>query len=74
MKKLSGKNYHQIEDKTVNYNCISQNKNNRTPQYLLDLIPNSVGSRHNHNTRQVNNTLEINTRKINSQTISCRQL
>ena len=37
-------------------------KNNRTPQYLLDLIPNSEGSRHNHNTRQINNMLEINTR------------
>ena len=37
-------------------------KNNRTPQYLLDLIPNSIGSRHNHTTRQVNNMLEINTR------------
>ena len=60
MKKLSGK----ISDRRQNHQLIlfHKMKNNRTPQYVLDLISNSVGSRHNHNTRQANNMLEINTR------------
>jgi tRNA A37 N6-isopentenylltransferase MiaA len=56
--------WEKISDRRQNHKLIvfHKIKNNRTPQYLLDLIPNSVDSRHNHNTRQVNNMLEINTR------------
>lgn len=56
--------WEKLSDRRQNHKLIlfHKIKNNRTPQYLLDLIPNSVGSRHNHNTRQVNNMLEINTR------------
>ena len=56
--------WEKLSDRRQNHKLILFHRiqNNRTPQYLLDLIPNSVGSRHNHNTRQVNNMLEINTR------------
>ena len=56
--------WEKLSDRRQNHKLIlfHKIKNNRIPQYLLDLIPNSVGSRHNHNTRQVNNMLEINTR------------
>ena len=56
--------WEKLSDRRQNHKLIlfHKIKNNRTPQYLLDLIPNSVGSRYNHNTRQVNNMLEINTR------------
>jgi hypothetical protein len=55
--------WEKLSDRRQNHKLIlfHKIKNNRTPQYLLDLIPNSVGSRHNHDTRQVN-MLEINTR------------
>ncbi len=36
--------------------------NNKTPEYLRDLLPDSVGSRHDHNTRQRNNISQVNTR------------
>ena len=36
--------------------------NNNTPFYLSNLVPNTVGRRHDHNTRQTNNILNINTR------------
>lgn len=36
--------------------------NNSAPQYLVNLVPNRVGSRHEHNTRQTDNLLNINTR------------
>ena len=35
---------------------------NKTPQYLAELIPKTVGTRHTHNTRQINNILNINCR------------
>ena len=56
--------WEKLSDRRQNHKLIlfHKIKNNRISQYLLDLIPNSVGSRHNHNTRQVNNMLEINTR------------
>ena len=56
--------WEKLSDRRQNHKLIlfHKLKNNRTPQYLLDLIPNSIGSRHNHTTRQVNNMLEINTR------------
>ena len=55
--------WEKLSDRRQNHKLILFHKirNNRIPQYLLDLIPNSVGSRHRHNTRQVNNILEINT-------------
>ena len=36
--------------------------NHKTPQYLADLIPKTVGTRHSHNTRQINNIVYINCR------------
>ena len=36
--------------------------NNNTPLYLTNLVPNTVRHRHDHNTRQSNNILNINTR------------
>ena len=35
---------------------------NKTPQYLAELIPKTVGTRHTHNTRQINNIVNINCR------------
>jgi hypothetical protein len=35
---------------------------NKTPQYLAELIPKTVGTRHTHNTRQKNNVVNINCR------------
>jgi hypothetical protein len=35
---------------------------NKTPQYLAELIPKTVGTRHTHNTRQINNVVNINCR------------
>jgi hypothetical protein len=35
---------------------------NKTPQYLTELIPKTVGTRHTHNTRQINNIVNINCR------------
>ena len=32
---------------------------NKTPQYLAELIPKTVGTRHTHNTRQINNIVNI---------------
>ena len=34
----------------------------KTPQYLAELIPKIVGTRHTHNTRQINNIVNINWR------------
>jgi hypothetical protein len=35
---------------------------NKTPQYLAELILKTVGTRHTHNTRQINNIVNINCR------------
>ena len=35
---------------------------NKTSQYLAELIPKTVGTRHTHNTRQINNVVNINCR------------
>lgn len=35
--------------------------NNTAPQYHINLVPNHVGSRHEHSTRQTNDLLNINT-------------
>ena len=35
---------------------------NKTPQYLAELIPKTVGTRHAHNTREINNIVNINCR------------
>ena len=35
---------------------------NKTPQYLAELIPKTVGIRHTHNTRQINKVVNINCR------------
>ena len=35
---------------------------NKTPQYLAELIPKTVCTRHSHNTRQINNIVNINCR------------
>ena len=32
---------------------------NKTPQYLAELIPKTVGTRHTHNTRQISNSVNI---------------
>jgi hypothetical protein len=35
---------------------------NKTPQYLVEIIPKTVSTRHTHNTRQINNIVNINCR------------
>jgi hypothetical protein len=35
---------------------------NKTPQYLPELIPKTVGTRQVHNTRKINNIVNINCR------------
>ena len=45
MKKQNGRN-------KINYN--------KTPQYLAELFPKTVGTRHTHNTRQIHNIVNIN--------------
>jgi hypothetical protein len=40
---------------------------NKTPQYVAELIPKPVGTRHTHNTRQINNIININCRKSRMQ-------
>ena len=56
--------WEKLTDRRRNHRLILFHKivNNKTPQYLRDLLPNSVSSRHTHNTRQINNLLQVNTR------------
>ena len=56
--------WEKLTDRRRNHKLILFHKivHNKTPQYLRDLMPNTVSSRHNHNTRQFNNLLQVNTR------------
>ena len=40
--------------------------NNKTPQYIAELIPKTVGTRQTYNTRQVNNIVNINCQILNT--------
>jgi hypothetical protein len=51
MKKQNGRN-------KINYN--------KTPQYLAELFPKTVGTRHTQNSKQINNIVNINCRILNT--------
>jgi hypothetical protein len=59
----SGKSF-KLKDRRNNHNLVLFHKMNynKTPQYLVELIPKTVGTRHTHNTRQINNIVNINCR------------
>jgi len=50
------------KNKRTNHKCVLFYKTNYniTPRYLAELIPKSVGTRHSHYTRQINNVVDIN--------------
>jgi hypothetical protein len=56
--------WEKLKDRRNNHKLVLFHKMNynKTPQYLADLIPKTVGTRHSHNTRQINNIVYINCR------------
>jgi hypothetical protein len=56
--------WEKLKDRRNNHKLVLFHKMNynKTPQYLAELIPKTVGTRHSHNTRQINNIVIINCR------------
>jgi hypothetical protein len=54
--------WEKLKDRRNNHKLVLFHKMNKTPQYLAELIPKTVGTRHTHNTRQINNIVNINCR------------
>jgi hypothetical protein len=56
--------WEKLKDRRKNHKLVLFHKMNynKTSQYLAELIPNTVGTRHTHNTRQINNIVNINCR------------
>lgn len=56
--------WEKLTDRRKNHRLFLFHKmvNGETPQYLSNLIPNTIGRVHDHNTRQINNIQEIRTR------------
>jgi hypothetical protein len=54
--------WEKLKDRRNNHNLVLFHKMNynKTPQYLVEIIPKTVGTRHTHNTRQINNIVNIN--------------
>jgi hypothetical protein len=54
--------WEKLKDRRNNHKLVLFHKMNynKTPQYLAELIPKTVGTRHTHNTRQINNIVNIN--------------
>ena len=61
MKKPNGE---KLKDRRNNHKLVLFHKMNynKTPQYLAELIPKTVGTRHSYNTRQINDIVNINDR------------
>ena len=53
--------WEKLTDRRNNHKLVLFHKMNynKTPQYLAELIPKTVGTRHTHNTRQINNIVNI---------------
>jgi hypothetical protein len=56
--------WEKLKDRRNNHKLVLFHKMNynKTPQYLAELIPKTVGTRHTHTTRQINNVVNINCR------------
>jgi hypothetical protein len=56
--------WEKLKDRRNNHKLVLFHKMNynKTPQYLVELTPKTVGTRHTHNTRQINNIVNINCR------------
>ena len=56
--------WEKLKDRRNNHKLVLFHKRNynKTPQYLDELIPKTIDTRHTHNTRQINNVVNINCR------------